>query len=135
MANPSCAIVGCSARTEVWAIEAFARRMLAPVESGGGGMRDILDIQIPFTRAYMHLDTVFTMVDRDKFFIFGGIRSSLRTFRMRAGGKDDLAITAQDDHGAALSDVLGLPAVDLIESGGDDPIAAVREQWTTAPIR
>ena len=127
--DSSSVIVGCSARTEVWAIEAFARRMLAPEEAGGGGLRDILVIQIPFTRAYMHLDTVFTMVDRDKFSIYGGIRNSLRIFRMTAGTKGDLSIEEEEDLARALKLVLDIPSVDLIESGGGDPIVAVREQW------
>ena len=64
--NESTIIIGASARTDVWAIESFAKRMMSDVESGGEGFREILGVQIPFTRAYMHLDTVFTMVESDQ---------------------------------------------------------------------
>ncbi|MDX9940343.1 MAG: arginine deiminase [Sphaerochaetaceae bacterium] len=129
MISPTCAAIGCSARTEVWAIEAFAHRMMKPVEEGGEGLQEVLVIQIPFTRAYMHLDTIFTMVDRDKFCIFGGVESSLRIFRMRRGMKGTLRITQPDDLSEALAGSLALPAVDIIRSGGNDPIISVREQW------
>ncbi|PKL29395.1 MAG: arginine deiminase [Spirochaetae bacterium HGW-Spirochaetae-2] len=127
--SDSCALVGSSARTDVWAIEAFARRMMAPLECGGEGLREILVVQIPYTRAYMHLDTVFTMVDRDKFCIYGGIKSSLRVFSMVMGHGDSLEISEERGLKQALKRVLGLPALELIQSGGKDPIASAREQW------
>ncbi len=127
--GPSCAAVGCSARSEVWAIEAFARKMTDPVERGGEGFREVLVIQIPFTRAYMHLDTVFTMVDRDKFCIFPGVESSLKVFRMVRNKTDSLEISEAGSLQDALKRSLRLPAVDLIRSGGGDSIAAAREQW------
>ena len=127
--NDSCVLVGSSARTDVWAIEAFAKRMMAPLERGGEGLREILVVQIPYTRAFMHLDTVFTMVDRDKFCIYSGIKSSLRVFSMVMGPGDSLEISEERTLHQALKRVLGLPALELIDSGGKDPIASAREQW------
>lgn len=126
--NERCAIVGSSARTGVWAIEAFAKRMMTPVALGGEGLEEVLVVQIPYTRAYMHLDTVFTMVDYDKFSIFGGIESSLRVFSLTLVNGGELSIR-EERLRPALKRVLGVPAVQLIRSGGTDQIASAREQW------
>jgi arginine deiminase len=127
--NNSCAIIGSSARTDVWAIEAFAKKIMDPVELGGEGFREVLVIQIPYTRAYMHLDTVFTMVDRDAFCIFPGVEPSLRVFRMVKGTGGALDISEEPNLKQALKRTLALPAVNFIKSGGDDSIASAREQW------
>ncbi len=78
--NEQCAVIGSSARTDVWAIESFARKMMSPIEQGGEGLKEVLVIQIPYTRAYMHLDTVCTMVDYDKFCLFPVVEPSLKIF-------------------------------------------------------
>lgn len=53
--------MGISQRTEPFAIELLAKKLLSL------GFRQLLAIDIPKSRSFMHLDTVFTMVDRDKF--------------------------------------------------------------------
>lgn len=128
MLNESCALVGSSARTGVWAIESFAREMMLPIEDGGEGLKEVLVVQIPYTRAYMHLDTVFTMVDRDKFSIFGAIEPSLRIFSLKRNSFGALSIDEEPSLRVALQRILGTP-VDLIRSGGEDSIASAREQW------
>ncbi|NLV85053.1 MAG: arginine deiminase [Spirochaetales bacterium] len=129
MLSESCAIVGSSARTEVWAIEAFARTMMAPKESKGEGLDQVLVIQIPYTRAYMHLDTVFTMVDRDAFCMYGGIEASVKVFSITKGRRDTLNIHEEPNLRSALKKALSVPSVRIIRASGDDAIAADREQW------
>ncbi len=129
MLNASCAICGSSARTDVWAIEGFAKRMLSPIEEGGEGLETVLVIQIPYTRAYMHLDTVFTMVDRDAFCMFAGIASSVKVFSMKQGKNGNLDIHAESSLKQALKKALGVASVNIINSGGSDAIASAREQW------
>ena len=129
MLNEKCVICGSSARTDVWAIEGFAKRMLSPIEEGGEGLATVIVIQIPYTRAYMHLDTVFTMVDRDAFCMFAGIASSVKVFSMKQGKNDHLAIFAEPSLNQALKKALKIPAVKIINSGGNDAIASAREQW------
>lgn len=127
--NEECAAVGCSARTGVWAIEAFARAMMSPVEIGGEGLQEVLVVQIPYTRAYMHLDTVFTMVHRDAFAIYGGIMHALKVFSIRMGRNDTLQIDEESSLESALKRILHVPAIRLIQSGGKDKIVSAREQW------
>jgi len=127
--NKDCVAVGSSARTDVGAIESFATRMLDPVELGGEGLKSVLVLHIPHSRAYMHVDTVFTMVDHDAFCVFPGIEPSIQAFTMTKRPDGMLEITAEGSLKQALKRALNVPAVELIRSGGNDSIAAAREQW------
>src|SRR5690606_35210431 len=70
--SPTAIAIGLSERTTEDAIEYVARRLLVDPD----GVRRVLVVQIPEKRRYMHLDTVLTMVDRDKFVIYPGIASA-----------------------------------------------------------
>jgi len=120
--------VGCSARTSPEGIETLAARLFAEDEK----IREVLVIQIPFTRAYMHLDTVFTMVDVDKFTIFPGIADTVHVFRLSPGGpksRGGIRIRQEKNLSRTLARSLNLPAVKLIATGGGDTWSAEREQW------
>ena len=117
--------VGISQRTSPEAIETLAKNLFAKSEGGR-----ILAIYIPGMRAFMHLDTVFTQVDRDKFVIHPGILSTLRIFELRPGAGGGLDVRERAEEPAkVLAEALGLERAKLIECGGGDRIAAEREQW------
>jgi arginine deiminase len=119
--------VGISERTDPVAIETLADNLLGSEEP----FETVLAFDIPKTRAYMHLDTVFTMVDYDKFSIYPGIEDPLDVYRISKDGKDRIKIEYECEE---LTDVLKrhlkLPAVQLIRCGNGDRIAASREQWS-----
>ena len=117
--------VGLSERTTAAGIETFARNLL-----NGSDFKKVLVFNIPKKRAFMHLDTVFTMVDHDKFSIHPEIEGPLQLYELSlgAGGEIDLR-SMTEDLAAILAKELGLPAVKLIRCGGDDVMAAQREQW------
>lgn len=118
--------IGVSDRTDPMAVERLAHKLLYSEES----FHTVLAFDIPKTRAYMHLDTVFTMVDYDKFTIFPGIEAPLDVYSITKGKDNLLNIRyEQEDLSTVLKEHLGLPAVDLIRCGDGDPIAASREQW------
>ena len=120
------AAVGISQRTHPVAIELLAKRLLQEEN----GFEQVLAIDIPKARSFMHLDTVFTMVDRDKFTVHPNIREELRLFVLERGEHGRLSIT--EEHGKledVLREHLGLDRVTLIPCGGDSPIDAAREQW------
>lgn len=123
--SPTTVAVGCSARTGAEGIERLAERLFKGTEK----VREVLVIQIPFTRAFMHLDTVLTMVDRDTFTIFPGIRDQLAIFRLTPTKSGGINISPMDSLEKSLRVPLGVPAVRLIESGGGDDMTAAREQW------
>ena len=115
--------VGISQRTEPFAIEILAKQLLEL------GFSQILAIDIPKSRSFMHLDTVFTMVDRDKFTVHPNIQGNMEVFVLEKGG-GHLSIRperASLEH--ILMDHLGLPRVTLIPCGGGNVIDAAREQW------
>ena len=123
--NAETVAIGLSERTTAPAIERFAENML-----NKSTFKRVLVFDIPKRRAFMHLDTVFTMVDYDKFTIHPEIEGPLQLFEITLGkdGKANFkSVTDSLDH--ILCKVLNLPAVDLIRCGGNDMMAAQREQW------
>lgn len=119
--------IGISDRTDPIAIEKVAHNLLKSEE----GFDRVLAFDIPKTRAYMHLDTVFTMVDYDKFSIYPGIEEPLEVYSITMGAKDFIKITyEQDNLSQILKKYLHLPAVSLIRCGDGDIIDASREQWS-----
>ena len=79
----------------------------------------------------MHLDTVFTMVDHDKFTIHPEIQAGLRVVSLKPGNDGDIDIVEKDSTklDEILAQALGLESVKLIPCGGDDVVAGAREQW------
>lgn len=119
--------IGISDRTSPIAIERVAQRLLHSEES----FDTVLAFDIPKTRAYMHLDTVFTMVDYDQFTIYPGIEEPLDVYSITRGGNNQLDIKYEHrDLTDILKEHLKLPAVNLIRCGDGDRIAASREQWS-----
>jgi len=120
--------IGISQRTTPEAIELLAERVLYDEYSE---TETVLAIDIPSVRAYMHLDTVFTQVDYDKFIIYPGILGSLRIFEICRGDHKAKLSISELDNGLAdvLATHLGQEKVTLIHCGGKDRIASEREQW------
>ena len=119
------AALGLSERTTAEGIENFAKNLLTRSD-----FEKVLVFNIPKKRTFMHLDTVFTMVDYDKFTIHSEIEGPLQLFELTLGSKGDIKVSSMtDDLSVVLAKELGLSAVDLIRCGGDDAVAAQREQW------
>ncbi|MBL4930565.1 arginine deiminase [Clostridium paridis] len=118
--------IGISDRTESIAIERLAHKLLSSEEP----FETVLAFDIPKTRAYMHLDTVFTMVDYDQFTIYSGIEEPLDVYSIHKGKNDEIKIKYEHEElSSILKRHLNLPAVNLIRCGNGDIIAASREQW------
>lgn len=126
--NKDTLAIGISERTEVEAIEKIASKLLRESD-----FKRVVAMKIPSKRAFMHLDTVFTMIDYDKFSIHPEILSDggkLDIYIMeKADNQVGYHITYQQDLKQVLCDVLGVPEIHLIQCGDGDPIAAAREQW------
>lgn len=117
--------IGISERTDAESIEKFANRIFADGES----FKKILALKIPNKRAFMHLDTVFTMVDYDKFTIHPEIEGPLTVYSLTKN-KDKVDIKKETlELDKVLAEALNLEKVTLIRCGGNDPIAGAREQW------
>ena len=121
--------IGISQRTSPDAIEEASRNLFADPEAK---IRTVLAFDIPSCRAFMHLDTVFTQIDYDKYTIHPAILGPLTVYEITPGVSDptDLHIRRID---SKLEDILEkytrTDHVKLINCGGDDLIASAREQW------
>ena len=122
-------IVGVSQRTTPEAVERLSKNLFFNRDTD---FDTVLAFTIPQARTFMHLDTVFSQVDKNKFAIHQGCYEKLKIYRltkdMNLNGK--LKVVPLDQK---LEDVLesyiGLPII-LIPCGGGDKISADREQWS-----
>lgn len=125
--NENLLMIGISQRTELDAIRVLAKNVL---EDKDNDINEIIGVNIPNERAYMHLDTVFTQIDYDTFTYHPGIISTFHAvkFSLRDGEMSEEFIEKSLDD--LLKDALKLDKINLLPCGGGDPIAALREQWT-----
>ena len=127
--SAECVGIGISERTQAAGIDALAKRLLwAEPDSG---VRRVLAFSLPHKRSFMHLDTVFTQADVDIFTVHPAILGTLTVFELTRGARvGEVSIRQLDQTlDAILARALGLDGVRLIKCGGDDAIAAAREQW------
>ena len=79
----------------------------------------------------MHLDTVFTQVDADKFTVHPGILNRLTVYELTGKHAKQLTVRRLERSlDQILMEYLGLDHVQLIHCGGENEIAADREQWS-----
>ncbi|MCB5906560.1 arginine deiminase [Streptomyces pinistramenti] len=118
-------LIGMSERTTPQAVEMLARGLFA-----AGSARTIVALDMPKRRAFMHLDTVMTMIDGDTFTQYAGL-GMLRSYTIEPGsGEQDLKVT---DHPPehmhrAIAAALGLDDIRVL-TATQDVHAAEREQW------
>jgi len=80
-------------------------------------------------RAHMHLDTVFTLLDRDKATAYPTVVSNIRAITLRPGtGEDKLHVTVEDNFLDTVADALDVKKLHVVETGGD-AYQQEREQW------
>lgn len=118
--------IGNSQRTDVEAVRKMAKKLFEENES----FKTVLMFDIPKSRAFMHLDTVFTMIDYDKFTVHPGIEGALKvhTITYDYKNEDIIMVDEVDSLERILSKYLKRD-ITLIRCGGGDRIIAGREQW------
>ena len=125
--SPQVLAVGISQRTEGDSIDQLAQTVLSQSKT----FQKVLAFNIPKSRSFMHLDTVFTQVDVDKFTFYPGIIGGLKLYELTLAGDGSLrADYVQESLEECLKRLLHLPAVDLIPCAGGDPFWADYEQWS-----
>lgn len=122
--------VGISQRTQAEAIDDLAKNIF---RDKSASIKTILAFSIPTSRAFMHLDTVFTQIDYDKFTYHPGIMETLQVFEITEGdipeSDEDLNVKEIDD---TLENILSKylnREITLIPCAGGDKVASEREQW------
>jgi arginine deiminase len=117
-----CVLIGMGERTRPAAVELLAARLFR-----AHAARQVIALRLPEQRSAMHLDTVLTMLDRDAFTIYPGVRTEMATYVLRPDG-DSLTVTSEDDPIRAIADALDISELRVFETGGDR-YEAEREQW------
>ena len=122
-------VVGVSQRTCPEAVEKLAKNLFFNNDTD---FDTVLAFTIPNARTFMHLDTVFTQVDRNKFTIHKGCYKQLKIFRITKDMNLDnklKVVELPQKLEEVLESYVGMP-VTLIPCGGEDAISADREQWS-----
>ena len=122
--------VGISQRTEAGAIDELAKNMF---RNPNCEIDTILAFNIPESRAFMHLDTVFTQIDYDKFTYHPGIMETLQVFEITEGDipESDEDLNVKEINGSLeeiLEKYLGRK-ITLIPCAGGEKTSSEREQW------
>ena len=125
--NKETLIIGSSQRTTPIAIETLAKNLFFKEKTS---FNTIVVLSIPKARTFMHLDTIFTQVDVNKFTIHKACYDSLQIIEIKKGNDGKLSVKENKNE---LKEVLKSYLhhdVDLIPCGGNDMISAAREQWS-----
>ena len=113
-----------SERSQARMIEQVARSLFAK-----GAAKRVIAVVMTKDRAHMHLDTVFTMLDRDTATAYPRVMNNVRAISLRPGGADgEFAVTEEESFYGAVADALDVPELQVIETGGDE-YQQEREQW------
>ena len=120
-----CVLIGMGERTNPQAVSQIATHLFAK-----GGAERVIAAQMPRDRSCMHLDTVFTLCDRDLVNLFPQVVDRIRAFSLRPGDKEgELAITEESKHFVdVVANALGIQKLRTVITGGD-AYEAEREQW------
>ena len=120
-------LIGMSERTQGSMIEQVADALFT-----SGSAERVIACIMSKDRSHMHLDTVFTFLDRDKVTAFPQVVNQIRAISLRPGKKaGDFHVTREKDFLSAVADALKVRKVHVVETGGD-AYQMEREQWDDA---
>ena len=120
-------LIGMSERTQGSMIEQIAEALFSK-----GSADRVIACVMTKDRAHMHLDTVFTMLDRDKVTIYPKVVDQVRAISLRPGKKaGDFHVTVEKDMLSAVADALKVRKLTVVKTGGDQ-YQMEREQWDDA---
>ena len=118
-------MIGLSERTTPQGAEILARNYF---RHSGGAVTRVIAVELPKTRAFMHLDTAMTMLDADTFITYRYLPAEMRSYTITPGDDGALTISQNDDLWSAVADALEIDRVRVL-SVPQDIRAAEREQW------
>jgi len=126
--NEKVIAVGVSQRTHPAAIEKLAKSLFYQFETT---FDTVLAFDIPKSRSFMHLDTVFTQVDKDKFLIHNELRNAIKAYELTRNlqKKNKLTVVPIEGTLDIILEKYLHQKITLIPCGGDDIVSSDREQW------
>src|SRR5699024_329679 len=122
------ALIGMGERTSRQGITQVAKALFDQ-----GAAERVIIAGLPKLRAAMHLDTVFTFVDRDVVTYYPAIVKDIHTFSLRPQDDGGMHITDEGDRRFldVVAGSLGLPGFHEVPTGGDT-FQSERQQWDGA---
>ncbi len=89
----------------------------------------VIVVELPKARAFMHLDTAMTMIDRDAFSVYPFLPPELKSYTLTK--KDDSGAYEIEEHSElfpVIADAVGVTAMRALKTPIDE-LGAAREQW------
>ena len=123
MLNKDYLLIGCSERTNAYTI-----KLLCEVLFEKGIVKNVVQVNIPQDRAYMHIDTIFTHINHNhitafKPIVIDGLSSNVEVFR--SNGTATYYPSVKDFIRAEIN-----PKMKFILAGDGESPYQEREQWT-----
>ena len=128
-------LIGMGERSTPMAVEILARSLFR-----SGQANTVIAVELPQSHAFMHLDTILTMIDVDTFVRYPGLDpDALRTWILTPADPEEvvdqdtggLHVERRDALFATIAAALGLDGLRVL-SADEDARAAEREQWDDA---
>ncbi len=117
-------MIGMGERSTPMAVELLASALFR-----AGQANTVIAVELPASRATMHLDTVMTMIDRDTFVLYPYLERRLRSWTLTPNGTDrTVSVTRNHNLWDKVAEVLGVDEVRVLATD-EDIRAAEREQW------
>lgn len=117
-------MIGMGERSTPQGVEFLARNLFA-----AGDVARVIAVELPRVRAFMHLDTALTMVDRDAFSVYPYLPEELRSFTLDAvGDGGDFKLEENDNLFDVVAETLEVERLRILRTP-IDRMGAEREQW------
>jgi len=127
--SPTVLAIGCSERTESGAIQRVAKSVLAEKT-----VERVYEVKLPSKRNFMHLDTVFSIIDENLIITYPeAMDTLLETFVYRLDSiseNNEIKIHRESIKKSLISILqLEIPHLEVVKTGYGHPDFASREQW------
>jgi len=116
-------LIGMGERTSPQAVEIMALELFEI-----GQVNEIIAVELPKSHAFMHLDTVMTHIDTDRFIVYPGMDQALRAWTITPDGSGGITVSKVGHLADGIAEALGVNKVTFMTTTQDER-AAEREQW------
>jgi len=117
-------LIGMGERTTPMAVETVAKSLFSHDQADR-----VIAVELPHSHAFMHLDTVMSMVDTSTFVMYPYFNENLRSWTVTPGqSPSSLSVTQNEDLWHTLAKALEVDRVTVLRTD-EDVRAAEREQW------
>ena len=117
-------LIGMGERTTPMAVETVAKSLFSHDQADR-----VIAVELPHSHAFMHLDTVMSMVDTSTFVLYPYFDENLRSWTVAPGqAPTSLSVTRNGDLWQTLAEALEVDRITILRTD-EDIRAAEREQW------